>query len=158
MSSEVGHDAKRVFRGQDGDLHLNGANVWDPNEKALAQGVSFAPAAGAANVCNVTIQVKDGNGNNLARVHELCVMLSDANDGNGLTATAASGTVQSAGTGGTDLQAKVAKKALDVVTDNTGKYVLAITDTGKTGFYIAAFIPGTGVIAVSAQLVAGNYG
>lgn len=157
MASETGHAASRAYLDQSGDLHLNGANAWDPAEKALAQKVTFTPAAGGANVCNVTIQVQDGRGNNLARNFELLVYLSDDSGGNGLTASTASGTV-GAGSAGTDLSAKVAKKALDVLTDNTGKYVLSITDTVKTLFYICASTPGTGNVQVSAQLVTGNYG
>jgi hypothetical protein len=157
MAAEFGHHPSRVYIDQTGNLHLNGGNLWDPAEKAVAQSVTFTPAAGAANVTLVTIQVKDGAGNNLARPFEMLVYLTDASDGNGLTAVTASGAV-AAGASGTDLQAKVSKKALDVLTDNTGKYVLSITDTAKTGFFIAATCPGTGTVQVSSQLVTANYG
>jgi hypothetical protein len=157
MATETGHHPNRFYADQAGDLHLNGANLWDQAEKALAQRVTFSPAAGSTNVCLVTIQVKDGAGNNLARPFELLVYLSDDSGGNGLTATTASGAV-AAGASGTDLQAKVSKKALDVLTDNTGKYILSITDTSKTGFYVAATTPGTGNVQVSSQLQSANYG
>jgi hypothetical protein len=157
MATEAGHVPSIVYHGQNGDLHLGGANAFDKGELAFAQQVTFAAAAGSANVCNVTIQVNDGRGAAIARPFELMVYLSDSSTGNGLTATTASGTV-GAGSAGTDLQAKVAKKATDVLTDNTGKYVLSITDTVKTGFFVCAFAPGTGNLQVSAQLVTGNYG
>lgn len=157
MAAETGHAPNRAYIDQAGDLHLNGANAWDKTEKALAQQVTFTPAAGGANVCLVTIQVKDGAGNNLARNFELLVYLSDDSGGNGLTGTTASGNVQ-AGANGTDLSAKVSKKALDVLTDNTGKYILSITDNAKTGFFVCAMAPGTGNVQASAQLVTGNYG
>jgi hypothetical protein len=143
--------------GQDGDLHLNGANMWDQAEKAFAQKVTFSPATGSTNQTLVTVQVKDAAGNNLAGPFELLIYLSDSAAGSGLTATTASGAV-AAGASGTDLQTKVTKKALDVLTDATGKYVLAITDSAKTGFYLVTMCPGTGAVQVSAQLVAGNYG
>lgn len=157
MAAETGHAASRVYSDQNGELHLNGANAYDVAEKALAQQVTFAPAASTSNICLVTIQVKDAKGVAIARNFELMVYLSDDSGGNGLTATTASGAV-GAGSAGTDLSAKVSKKAIDVLTDNTGKYVLSITDTGKTGFYVCSMAPGTGNVQVSAQLVAANYG
>lgn len=119
--------------------------------------VTITPAAGGANVSLVTFQAKDAAGNNLAYPTPLTVYLSDAATGAGLTATTASGAV-AAGASGTDLAALVAKKALSVQTDATGKYILSITDTGKTGFYPACYIPGRGAPVVGGQLVAGNYG
>jgi hypothetical protein len=85
------------------------------------------------------------------------VFLSDAATGAGLTGTTASGAVASAGTG-TDLLTKATKKSLDVITAATGKYVLSITDAGKTGFYPCCNAPGSGQIQVGAQLTAGSYG
>ena len=76
--------------------------------------------------------------------------------GAGLTATTASGTVQ-AGASGTDLGTLTAKKALACRTTAAGLYILAITDTAKTGFYPVVTIPGRKLI-VGAQLVTGNYG
>lgn len=120
--------------------------------------ITFAIAAGAAasNICNVTLQVVDSNGNNVAGVFDMDVILSDAATGAGLTATTASGTV--VGTTGADLGDLTAKKAKRVQTDATGKYVLQITDTGKTHFYVAAVVPGRGNTVVSAQLQTANYG
>lgn len=157
MAAETGHAPNRAYHDQAGDVHLGGANLWDAGEKAVAQKVTISPAPGSANVCLVTVQVTDGAGVALARNFELLVYLSDSAVGDGLTATTASGAV-AAGASGTDLQAKVSKKAIDALTDATGKYVLSITDSGKTGFYVCAICPGTGNVQVSSQLVAGNYG
>jgi hypothetical protein len=157
MAAEAGHFPSRIYIDLNGDEHLNGANLFDINEKAVAQKITFSPATGSSNVCLVTVQVQDGRGANIASNFELLVYLSDDPGGNGLTATSASGAV-GAGTAGTDLSAKVAKKATDVLTDNTGKYILSITDSAKTGFYIAAIVPGTGNVQVSSQLVSANYG
>lgn len=157
MGSEAGHQPNRWYADQKGDLHLNGANAWDKAEAVLAQQVTFSPAQGTTNQTLVTIQVKDGAGVAIARNFEMLVYLSDSAVGDGLTATTASGTV-GAGSAGTDLSAKVSKKAIDVLTDATGKYILAITDSSKTLFYVVATCPGTGNIQVAAQLVAGNYG
>ena len=118
--------------------------------------VTFSPAAGGANVCLVSITIKDGAGNALASPVILDVLLSDASTGSGLTGTTASGAV-AAGGSGTDLLSMVSKKALRVQTTAAGLYILSITDTAKTGFYVVANIPGL-LPAVSAQLVTGNYG
>lgn len=119
--------------------------------------ISFAIAAGAANVTNVTISVTNKDGLVIPGVHALDVWLSDAATGIGLTATSASGTVQAKSASGTDLGALTAKKALRVLTLATGVYTLEITDTAKTGFYVAA---ATGILPtqVSRQLVTGDYG
>ena len=133
----------------------------DPDNLAgLAAGqpasCTLAAAAGAANISLVTIQVKDDNGNNITAPTVLVVSLSDAASGAGLTATTASGAV-AAGASGVDLDAMVSKKALYVQTDATGKYILSITDTAKTHFYVVAEIPGKKV-NVSAQLADASYG
>ena len=158
MATEAGHHPNRVYMGQDGDLHLNGANLWDAAELALPQTVSMAAAAGGSNVTEVTMTVKDGAGNALARVFNLDVWLSDATTGEGLTATTASGAVAAKSASGTDLATLVSKKALRVQTLATGIYVLSITDTAKTAFKVCAQVPGLGKTVVGVTLAAGNYG
>lgn len=129
----------------------------------LAQDVAFSIAAGGSNVCEVTITVKDGLGDTVPFAHNLDVWLSDDNDGEGLTATTASGTVTAKASSGAVFGTYTAKKALRVQTNATGVFVLEITDSAKTGFYVAvvpsnfAFPFGTGAF-VSRQLVTGDYG
>ena len=120
--------------------------------------VTFAIAAGGANVSEVTITVKDAAGTTLAGGRNLEVWLSDAATGLGITGTTASGTVTAKSASGTVLTALTAKKHLAVQTLTTGVFILEITDTAKTGFYVAVKHPLTGAPIVSAQLVAGNYG
>lgn len=117
---------------------------------------TIAPAAGSANVSLVTITVKDGSGTAMARATPITVWLSDASTGLGVTATTASGAV-AAGASGTDIVDLTAKKVKKVVTSATGVYILSITDTSKTGFYVVVDIPDCS-LQVSAQLVTGNYG
>ena len=119
--------------------------------------VTFSPAAGSANVDLTTIQVTDGAGNNLTYPIEMTVYLSDSSAGTGITATTASGAV-AAGASGTDLGDLTSKKVKVVQTDATGKYILSITDTGKTSFYVCAYVGAQAKPFVSAQLVAANYG
>lgn len=120
--------------------------------------VTFAAAAGAANVAEVTITIKDAAGVTLAGGRNLEVWLSDAATGLGITGTTASGTVTAKAASGSVLTALTAKKHLAVQTLATGVFILEITDAAKTGFYVAVKHPLTGAPVVSAQLVAGNYG
>jgi hypothetical protein len=118
---------------------------------------SFSVAAGSTNVAIVTITVKDGDGNAMTRPVVLDLWLSDASTGLGVTATTSSGAV-AAGTNGTDLVDLTSKKVKRVITNSSGVYNLSITDTAKTGFYVAANIPSVSKIYVSSQLVTANYG
>lgn len=119
---------------------------------------TFAPAAGGSNVCEVTVTVKDAAGATLTGIRNLELWLSDAATGDGLTGTAASGTVQAKAASGTVLTALTAKKHIIVQTLAAGTFVLEITDSAKTGYYVAVAHPLTGAPVVSAQLVTGNYG
>lgn len=124
--------------------------------KGMASEVSAAAAAGSSNICEVTLTVKDFEGKAVAKAHNLDVWLSDDADGEGLTATTASGTVGAKASSGTDLVAYVAKKALRVQTKKTGVYILSITDTAKTAFKVCVQIGGRTVVV--ATLATGNYG
>jgi hypothetical protein len=119
--------------------------------------ITFAAAAGAANVCEVTITMKDAAGATLAGVRNFDLWLSDAATGAGLTATTASGAVTAKASSGADLGALTAKKMLRAQTKADGTFVLSITDTSKTGFYVAAQVAQLGP-KISSQLVTGNYG
>lgn len=125
-------------------------------EAGVPVSATFAYAAGTSNVTEITVTVKDAAGNTVAAVHNLDLWLSDDADGQGLTATTASGAVAAKAASGTDLSTLVAKKALRVQTLKTGVYVLSITDTAKTAFKPAASVAGRTV--VGAALAAGNYG
>ncbi|SRR5579885_2050282 len=151
-TAEKGHHPNRWFLGQDGNLYDSLGNIIPGRVTFTITG----GGGGATPIALVTAQVVDANGLAIAQVFELSLWLSDAATGAGLTATAASGAV-AAGTPGTVIASKVSKKALDVLTDATGAFQLSITDTGTTGFFVAVETPGTGVVAVSRQLAAGDY-
>jgi hypothetical protein len=125
---------------------------------AVLEEVTISAAAGGANVSEVTFQAVDSAGQALAGVFHFKVYLSDAATGVGLTATAASGTVQAKSASGTDIGILTAKKALEVQTLADGSYILEITDTAKTGFYPCAVIPVTGQPIIGTQLVTADYG
>lgn len=137
-----------------GRAALNGASVI-PVAGAPASASAVA-TAGAANVTEVAITVIDAAGNTIAAVHHIDVWLSDDADGEGLTATTASGTVQAKSASGTVLDAQVAKKALRVQTLKTGVFTLEITDTAKTAFKVCASVAGRTVVVDT--LATGDYG
>lgn len=136
-----------------GNVRLIGAGV---NDVGTPLTVEMAAAAGAANVTEVTVTVKDAAGNTVADVHNLDLWLSDAASGEELTGTTASGAVAAKAASGTDLVAYVAKKALRIQTLATGVYILSITDTAKTAFKVAASINGKTTVGLT--LATGNYG
>jgi len=116
---------------------------------------TFTPTASGSNICLMEIALTDSQGVAITWPTLLTIWLSDAASGAGLTATTASGAVANSGTNGCDFLALVTKKALLSQTDATGLYILSITDTAHTGFYVACQVAGS--LFVSAQLVAGNY-
>jgi hypothetical protein len=119
---------------------------------------TFSAAAGGSDVCEVTIQAVDSQGNAIAGVFQIVVWLSDAATGLGLTATTASGTVTAKSASGTDMGALTAKKALVAQTLADGSFILEITDDAKTEFYPCASLPFTGQAVVGAVLATADYG
>lgn len=149
--------APYVYVDSDGVDHRLGATP-KLNSVYMPVAASFSIAPGAANICNVTITIQDNNSTTLARAHNFEVWLSDAATGVGLTATTASGTVQAKSASGTVMGALTAKKALRVQSLATGVFILEITDTAKTGFYIAVKTDTGAVFQVSRQLLTADYG
>lgn len=123
----------------------------------LPTSATFTFTAGAANVAEVLITPKNSAGTTIARVIPLTVFLSDAATGVGLTATAASGTVQAKSASGTDIGILTAKKALAVMTLATGLYTLEITASAKTGYYVGVILP-CGLVVVSRVMTSADYG
>lgn len=126
---------------------------------AAVDTITFTPAAGGANVSEVTIAFFDAAGSAITSNLSFEWWLSDAATGLGITGTAASGTVQAKSSEGTDLSVLTAKKhTVSQTKASVGTYVLEITDTAKTGFYVCAKHPVTGVINVSSVLQTADYG
>lgn len=115
------------------------------------------PAAGATNTTSSTITVTDRNGSAVAALHNLECWVSDDADGNGLTATAASGALTAST--GTILTALTAKKHIIATTSATGVLVLVLVDSAKTqGERFVCKNPTTGQITVGAATVTASYG
>lgn len=143
-----------------GEIDIESGGSFKLSGVDVIRSISFSPAQGGANVCEVTISLLNAAGSAITgQNYNLEIWLSDAATGLGLTSTTASGTVQAKSTEGTDLTVLTAKKHLISQTkDSVGTYILEITDSAKTGFYIACKNPVTGEVEVSSQLVTGNYG
>ena len=135
-----------------GDLAVRNIKIGTKNVPTQA---TFAIAAGASNVTNVTITLKDAEGVALTNAAIVDLWLSDAATGLGITTTAASGTP--APTTGTILGIETTKKAWRVVSSAAGAIVLEITDTAKTTFYVAVGMNGAN-ISVSRILATADYG
>jgi len=124
--------------------------------KGDPDGVTFSAASGAANICNVTIQVVNNDGTALAGTRNLDLWVSDAATGAGLAAHA--NTSELTCSTGTLLQVYSAGKAWRIMTDATGKAVAVITDTAKTAYFIAALLNHQPFTQISTQLATGNFG
>lgn len=119
---------------------------------------TFAATAGAENVCEVAITLKDAAAATVDGPRPFMVWLSDAATGVGLTGTSASGTVQAKAESGADFATFTAKKALLVQPLATGVYTLEITDSAKTAFYVCAATLDGRAYSVSTVLATEDYG
>jgi hypothetical protein len=116
---------------------------------------TFAIAAGASGVSNVTLTVKDGAGVALARSTIVDVYLSDSATGDSIAAHVPD-TSMTIVTNGLALATLVTNKMLRCKTKNDGTLTIAIADATKTHYYVAAVVDGD--ISVSAQLEDASYG
>jgi hypothetical protein len=119
--------------------------------------VTMSAATNGSNKSLVTLTVVDNEDKAVAACHVMHLILSDAATGKGLTGTTASGNVQ-AGSKGTDLQAITAKKHLLVQTDETGVYILDITDSAKVQAYVCCVVAGSTPFLVAGRILTANYG
>lgn len=116
---------------------------------------TISGAAGSANVCTVTVQLKDGSGTNIARSVPFKVYCSSASTG--LTLASAASTGWSVASGGLSLANGTAVTTqISCMSSATGGCVLSLTDTGKQTSYLVLVLDNG--IKISAQLSAGSYG
>ena len=120
--------------------------------------VTIALAAGAANVCTITVTVTDYDGNVVVGLHSLELLTSSAATGAGISVVAYSGSIVAVT--GKITTTLTAKHHFLIQTDpTTGTFVGSLTDTAKTaGETIVVAKPlGSGCV-VSAATVTGSYG
>lgn len=116
---------------------------------------TIVAAAGASNVSNVTIQLKDGSGTNMTRILPFRVYASSAADG--LTLASVASTGFAVASGGLSLQNGAAiTTQINAMSSATGGCVLSLTDTGKQTSYLVLVLANG--VKISAQLSAGSYG
>ena len=112
-------------------------------------------ASGTANTARITCTLVDATGTAVTTPHLFWFWLSDASDGEGLTATASSGTL--AANTGAVIGTITAKKAFLIQTTDAGVATLDILDTAKTLYYCAAQTQRNGPKTVSSVLLTGDY-
>jgi hypothetical protein len=102
---------------------------------ALVQGTpTFTVGAEAGNVRNVSVQLKDAGGTNLAAKHLVHAWLSDT-DGGTLAATAPDGAV-AIGTNGVIVKENTTKKEWTIITSAAGVFDLNIGESTAKTFYL----------------------
>lgn len=167
MAAEAGHHPNRIYVDQDGDLHLNGAALFDENEVDLAAGLSdknVEPSdqstitlnAGGSVTQTATVALKDANGNTLTGVHVLELYM--CTDANGATPSTSGAEVSAAPTTGAAITTHTAKLHWVAATNTSGSLVLTFDNTGGGGAYtdrVALVLPG-GKVVVSDALNVGT--
>lgn len=121
-------------------------------DNAIAS-VTFAVAAGAANVCIITGTIKDAAGATIAAVRALDIYISEATTGIGVTADTYS--TGASITTGTSIVADTANKVWKLLTHTDGTFAISITDTAKPADqYLVAVNPISRALHVSAASAA----
>jgi hypothetical protein len=119
---------------------------------------TFVTAAGAANVAETTITVKDAAGAAVTRPTFVHVWLSGDANGLGVTSHAADTFAVKTGEGTSFGATNAAGTGLLAQTKANGTLVIQTTDTHKTAQFIAALPVGKHVISVGTITVTTDYG
>lgn len=129
-------------------------NVLD----GIATNFTVTIAAGAANVCTITVTAKDAANATVVGLHEFVLTTSSAASGAGISTVAYSGTI--AAVTGTIINTLIAKHQFICQTDpTTGTWVGSLTDTAKTeGETFVVKKPVGALCTVSAATVTASYG
>lgn len=119
---------------------------------------TLAAAAGASNVSDVTITVKNAAGGAITRPTLVHVWLAGDADGLGVTSHAADTFAVKANSGTTFGATNAAGTGLLAQTKADGTLVISVTDTHKTAQFIAAQPVGAQIISVGTIVVTADYG
>jgi hypothetical protein len=152
---QLGPNAVLKTKAADGTITTISLAELDSPDGAVAS-ASIALSAGAAtDEMDITITVKDADGNTLAGLHNLEVWITDDAAALTLTATSASGALTAVDGG--ILSVLTAKKHVTCITPSTGIINLSLVDSANTaGEYIVVKLP-NGLNSISAASVAGDY-
>ncbi|QPC81064.1 hypothetical protein G4Y79_15275 [Phototrophicus methaneseepsis] len=122
-------------------------NGLETNGRANIGNVEFTVGAESTNSIKVTVQVKDGAGDDVAAPTALWFYLSDDSGGAGVTATAPDGDI-AVGTDGAILAEATADKVFLILSEADGDIDLDIGEAAGGTWYLVAVLP-DGHISVS---------
>lgn len=114
--------------------------------------VAFTVGEEVGDVRNISVQVKDANGNNLTEPVSLTAYLSDDADGSSVTSSAPD--TVAIGTDGLAIPL-VADKVFQLVTEDDGHLDLDITEDGSATWYLVVVLP-NGKLAISNEITLGT--
>lgn len=133
-------------------LYVNGTNVTSALDGLTSSAAEINTLDGAisavtmvvgvegTNAINVTIQLQDAGGSDVAFVGHVHAYLSDASTGLGISATAPATSV-AIGTDGAIIVEEVAKLAWWLQSESDGDIDLTITETGIDTWYLVIVLP-----------------
>ena len=101
------------------------------------------------NAIAVTVQLKDGNGDNIDAISGFQWYLSGDSAGAGIVGTAPTGGVAAGASG--KIAEVLADKAGFMLTSATGAAILTLTDSGTPTFYLVVILP-TGKTVISSAI------
>lgn len=137
-------EAGQTFYATDSDeFFVHNGTAWNSVSGAAATaiaGATLAVGAEAADVINVTIQLTDAAGNDLATIGVVHAYLSGDSGGDGILATAPTGGV-AIGTDGAIVVEEVTNKAWILSSEADGDIDLDITDVGTPTMYLVVVLP-----------------
>lgn len=128
-------------------------SVLNSQDAALANSPTKATitvGTPAANVCQVTVQLKNSKNANIAAIAGVRAFVSNASPPTSFNAVGSTGIA--AGTGGLGAVQTIVSKALfQLISNNTGEIDLQFTDTGSNNAFLNVILP-NGTIVTSANM------
>jgi hypothetical protein len=128
---------------------LDGATVTNDELNTLdgaVADVEFSVGAEDGNAIVVTCQFKDANGDDCVGHMAAMAYLSDADDGDGVTATGPDGTIAVVTDG--SISEIVADKVFLITSEDDGDFAVSIGEAGAATWYLTVILP-NGKLAVS---------
>lgn len=144
------YTAKNYFQAGDQEFVIGGAMTVAGAEQGLTATVAIA-ASSTTDGMDITVTVKDAEGNTVAGVHNLEMYMSEAATGIGITADTYSGDLTA--TTGAIISALTAKKHWSVVTAATGIFAATlVASANPADQYVVVKKPlGSGVVVSAAS-------
>lgn len=115
---------------------------------AMPTNATISVGTEGTNAISVTIQLVDGNGDNLTAIAGFSWYLSGDSAGAAIVGTAPNGGTAIGASG--KIAEVVAEKAGYLLTDATGKAIITITDSTTPTFYLVIILPNGKVVISSA--------